>query len=381
MPKNFFCRLVIIASIGWFTGSTPTFANASAASQTSNQHVTVAAHFKPRPSKSIRLDFDAWDFMLSETVLYMGPSTRTPASRKTPEVGSRLPRGNRSRLRLEGNKVLYTLMQDSIKSELESYATELEVLGNRLDIPALPKNEQLAYWINLHNAVLVTTLIKNYPGPKRQPSRIKPVSGSDAKLHNAKLVKIDGHALSLRDIREKIVFPNWKNKDVPFAFHLGHLSSPSLANSAYNGRDIAFQLARNAYEFVNSLRGYEKGALNPYIFEVSNWYYRNIETDLDAYFQRKMRPEVYTEFLTYGIDKVSKEDLSIADVTGGHGRRRIFSNVQTSARSRLALGPDIDDFLNARAGKFAQLRNKTWYKRGTVTIEDTQNEDDPSNIK
>lgn len=362
---------ITLAIIAISSFSVPIYAYASSAGVIKNQTPSIESHFLPRPSVQTRLDFDAWDFMLSETVLYMGPSTRTPAARKAASLGSRLPTGNKSRIRMEGNKILYDLMNDKVKSEMKNYAEELIALGNRIDIPSLPRNEQLAYWINLHNAVIVTTIIDNYPGPRRQPSLIKPIKGSETKLHDANIIEIDGHPISLRDIREKIVFPNWKNKDVPFAFHLGYLSSPSLANSAYDGTNIRTQLARNAYEFMNSLRGYERGKLNPYISEISPWYFPKMDSEMDSYFQRKMRPEVYAEFIENGVKEARKQDLAVADITGGHGSRLVFANTETSSRSRQALGSDIDDFLKARASKFSKLRKKEWFRRGTVTIEDT----------
>ena len=368
--------LLLSATVGISPIALSIDANATTTADVKQIVAQDVSYFTPRPKLDTRLDFSTWDFMLSETVLYMGPSTRRPAPRKTASVGSRLVSGNKSRLRLEGNKILYPLMNNYVKSEFIAYKDELIALGNTHDIPSLPKNEQLAYWINLHNAVVVSTLIDAYPGPKRQPALIKPVKGSDATLHDAKLINIKNHALSLRDIREKIVFPNWKNKDVPFAFHLGYQSSPSLSNSAYEGEKIDLQMARNAYEFFNSLRAYEKGTLNPYIAEVSNWYFPNMNQDFETYMQRKMRPEVFAEFSVNGIKKIGKPDLSIADMTGGHGTQLFASNLQTSSRSRSALGPEIDDFLTARAIKFQRLEEKEWYRRGTVTIEDTPTDDE-----
>jgi hypothetical protein len=84
-----------------------------------------------------------------------------------------------------------------------------------------------------------------------------------------------------------------------------------------------------------------------------------------------MRPEVYTEFIENGIKETKRQDLAVADITGGHGSRLAFANMETSSRSRQALGSDIDDFLKARASKFSRLRNKEWFRRGTVIIEDT----------
>jgi len=285
---------------------------------------------------------------------------------------------------MEGNKVLYSLMVNDVKAEMETYRDELIALGNRLDIPSLPRNEQLAYWINLHNAVVITTVAENYPGPKRRPTLIKPIKGSDAKLHDAKLIDIDGHRLSLRDIREQIVFPNWKNGDVPYAFHLGYLGSPSMANVAYSGNDLRAQLARNAYEFVNSLRGYDSGKLSPYIREVAPWYYPGMSTELDTYFQKRMRPEVFGEYKANGIKKMNRETLVVADMTGGYGKNggmeRYYANLRSTADPSF-LGAEIDKFLQDRAAKNLQLNKQEWFRRGTVTIIDTPTEDESSDVE
>lgn len=385
MPKSVVKQFLFSTAITLISVASPHYAHATSTSQAANQLSSISSHFEPRTSKSTRLDFDTWDFMLSETVLYMGPSTRRPASKSSPQTGTRIPAGNTSRYKMEANKVLYNLMDDVVNSEMKSYTDELIALGNRLDIPSLPKNEQLAYWINLHNAVLITTIANHYPGPKRRPSLIEPVAGSDAKLHDAKLFEINGYKLSLRDIREEIVFPNWRNKDVPYAFHLGYLGSPSMSNVAYTGAGMRTQLANNADEFVNSLRGYENGRLSPYIREVAPWYYPGLNEELDSYFQQRMRPEVYAEYKSQGINESGSEDLSVADITGGRNMRsgvgRFYSNVQV-VDGRSTLGPDVEQFLRERNIKNLELGNTDWFKRGTVTIIDTPTEDgQPSEIE
>lgn len=365
--------------IGTVSAAFPT--NALGASQNPAETISSKdfSNFTPRPSVSTKLDFDTWDFMLSETVLYMGPSTRTRAAKNQAQTGTRISRSHTSPYKMEGNKVLYALMKDQVKSEMKIYAEELIDLGNRLDIPSLPRNEQLAYWINLHNAVLITTIAENYPGPKRRPSLIEPIKGSDAKLHDAKLIKLGDHNLSLRDIREKIVFPNWQNKDVPYAFHLGHLGSPSMANVAYNGSDLRAQLARNAYEFVNSLRGYEDGKISPYFREVSQWYFPEMESELDSYFRKRMRREVYSEFKTNGIKSMNRAELTIADMSGGYGIRggmeRYYANLRSTAEPTF-LGAEIQKFLQDRAAKNLQLKKQEWFRRGTVTIIDSETDED-----
>jgi len=144
--------LLLSAAVGIAPIALSMDANATTTTEVEQTAAQDLSYFTPRPKLDTRLDFSTWDFMLSETVLYMGPSTRRPAPRKTASVGSRLITGNKSRLRLEGNKILYPLMNDYVKSEFIAYKDELIELGNTYDIPSLPKNDQLAYWINLHNA-------------------------------------------------------------------------------------------------------------------------------------------------------------------------------------------------------------------------------------
>ena len=384
MSKSIIRTFLLSTVIGIISISTANIVHAASINASVSQPTTAKTHFGPRPSVSTRLDFDSWDFMLSETVLYMGPSTRSKAAKNQAQTGTRINRSHTTPYKMEGNKVLYSLMVEDVKSEMQAYAEELVALGNRLDIPSLPRNEQLAYWINLHNAVLVTTIADNYPGPKRRPNLIKPIKGSDAQLHDAKLIKIDDHMISLRDIREEIVFPNWKNGDVPYAFHLGYLGSPSMANVAYSGANLRAQLARNAYEFVNSLRGYDKGKLSPYIRDVSPWYYPGMASELDTYFQKRMRPEVFGEYKTHGVKTMNREDLVIADMTGGYGKNggmeRYYANLQTTADPSF-LGAEIDKFLQDRAAKNLELSKKTWFRRGTVTIIDTPTDGESSDVE
>ena len=353
--------LIISATVGVLWVSFPSASYADSKGQVQSQSSTIESHFAPRPSAATRIDYDAWDFILGEIVLFMGPSAR-----QRPPGASRVgPRRveHTSRYRLEGNKVMYSLLPDEMKMEIKAYSDELVELGNRLDIPSLSNNEQLAYWFNLHNAVLITTISENYTPPHSRPSLIKPIKGSDARLHDAKLITINDYALSLRDIREKIVFQNWRYQDVPYAFHLGNLGSPNMANYAYSAAILDSQLKSNAEEYVNSLRAYHRGNLSSYFREVAPWYYPDLYTDLDSYFKKRMRPEVYTEYKLGGVQKIVRADLTLADLTGGIGKATA-----------------IRPYIQERAFKFDKLRQMEWYRNSFVTIEDTPTTDDGTSV-
>ena len=336
---------------------------------------TPLGQFTPRPSKRTQIGYGAWSNLLGDIILFMGPSTRTASKSPPRETGTRLSRTHNSPFRLEGNKVLYPHMRSSIKTAIKDYVTELEEIGNRLDIAAMPRNEQLAYWINLHNAVVIQQVAENYPGPSRRPENIKPIEGSDAKLHDAKLLTIDGIHLSLKDIRERIVYPNWSNPDVALAFYLGDASSPSLSNDAYTAKKLGSQLKANAEQYANSLRGMDDGKVSRIYHDVAPWYFQDFQSDIEVYFRKRLREEVFAEYSQTGYRGVNRYDNVVNDITAGYGERGRQRLSVSSDPNDLALGKDVNQFLGERRRKIEILQTKPWFKRGSVTIIDEETED------
>lgn len=358
---------------------TATFVATPVAQAAENVVITSKAapltQFTPQPSKNTQIGYRAWSDLLGDIILFMGPSTRQNWKAPGRELGSRISRTHNSPYRMEGNKVLYPYMRGNIKTAIEEYVVELEGIGNRIDIPAMPRNEQLAYWINLHNALVINIVAENYPGPQRKPENIKPVEGSDQTLHDAKVITIDGVPLSLRDIRERIVYPNWSSPDVPMAFYLGDASSPSLSNVAYLPSELGTQLKANAEEYVNSLRGIDDGKVSRVFHDVAPWYFPDLNAGLDAYFQRRMREEVFREYSNKGYRGVNRYDNTVNDITAGWGERGRQRLSVSSDIDGFAFGKEVQQFFVDRAEKIERLRKEPWFKRGTVTIIDIETED------
>ncbi len=370
--KPMLISLVICGGAGIASANT---IDATPASASTVDIRTPLTAFTPRPSKNSQIGYGAWSGLLGDIILYMGPSTRTPFRVPARETGTRISRTHNSPFRLEGNKVLYPHMRSNVKTAIREYVSELEDVGNRLDIPAMPRNEQLAYWINLHNAVVIREVAENYPGPQRRPEKIKPIDGSDLTLHDAKLITINEVSLSLRDIRERIVYPNWDNPDVAFAFYLGDASSPSLSNVAYNASELGNQIKSNAEQYANSLRGMDKGKVSRIYHDIAPWYFPDFTNDVEAYFRKRLREEVFAEYIKAGYRGVNRYDNVVNDITAGYGERGRQRLSVSSDIDGFALGKDVQQFLNDRAKKIEKLRKEPWFKRVTVTIIDIETED------
>ena len=233
------------------------------------------ARFVPAAeSKAHRLDWGHWDEALGWLVIPMGPSLRLGAPRVQPGTGTRRVYGHDSRFRLEGNRAALSFVTPEILAALSDYRADLERIGSELELARLPRNEQLAFWLNLHNVAVMEALVREYPlrsplepkfGPQRTP------------LDEARLVTVAGVSLSPRDIRERIVYPNWRDPKVIYGFWRGAIGGPSIQRLAYTADNVDALLALSAEEFVNSLRGVEAwgGALrvSPIYDEAAGFYF------------------------------------------------------------------------------------------------------------
>lgn len=266
-----------------------------------------------------RIDYRHWDEALGRFVIPMGPSIRDGARRLEPRTGTRINYGQKSRFRLEGNRVAFSYLDNEIREALSDYRRALERVGTSLDLARLPRNEQLAYWLNLHNVAIIEALAQEYP--LRDPSE-RGFGADQTSLHDAKLVSVKGVRLSLRDIRERIVYPNWEDPKVIYGFWHGVIGGPSLQRLAFTGNNVDVLLSLAAEEFVNSLRGIEayrgKLQVSALYLEAAPFYFAQ-EADLRQHFAGYTRDEVHELVERHDTIAYASFDTAIADLTFGKG--------------------------------------------------------------
>lgn len=329
------------------------------------------AKFTPNPTSNARLDFEVMDLLVERIVLYMGPSLRRFASKPEAFSGTRIIKKHKSPYRLEGNKIVYSMLNGTKKDIITDYLADLVDISEQVDITSLSRDDQLSYWFNLHNLALIKEVMEAYP--KTNPKNIKPLEGSDAKLHDAKILVIDGVPLSLRDIRENIVYRHWNDPIVIYGFHDGTLGAPSMPAIAFDRDNIDQILHENAKEFTNSLRGFGYGKVSPYFKDHAKFFFPNFEQDLRSHFKKYMRPEVYAEVEATPEFKLHRPLEIIADTTGGYGKYAAPANLYTDGfAASIGIPPGAAEFIQQRNQKMEKLRETEWFRRNTVIIEDIE---------
>lgn len=148
------------------------------------------------------------------------------------------------------NYIDYDHIGEKERAEITAYIQSLEAIK----ISTYSKKEQLAYWINLYNALVVRVIAEHYPDIKTiQDIRLSDMYPDDGPWYE-KITTVEGEKLSLTDISHYILRSIWKNPEVHYALYGGSIGAPSLQYDAYTSENITFLLYRGASHFINHPR-------------------------------------------------------------------------------------------------------------------------------
>lgn len=318
------------------------------------------------------IDYSIWTDAMKALVISMGPSARETAGIPENSLGTRRQYGHDSRYRLEGSMVLFPFFNREIIESFTIYREDLESVAATLDIQSLSRNEQLAYWINLHNVALMEQLANQWP--VRQPRDVR-IDG--VPLDDAKIITVEGVALSLKDIRTKIVYPNWKDPKVMYGFWRGEIGGPALQREAFNAENVGRLLEAGAIDFVNSLRGTQKLGdtlqVSENFLEAAPFYFPDFEADLRRHIDQYAGDEVKAILARTSQIDASISEHDIADIAGGV-REPTYQNITSNGLAiDFRIPPSMNRLLVDR-----QIKNEKLIREGrfgTVIVNANPDED------
>lgn len=301
------------------------------------------------------IDYDIFDFALQNIVVSMGPSNRSMPYLPIQPTGTRLKQGLHSRYRLEGSMVTFSFFDREVIESFALYREELQAIGDTIPIHTLPRNEQLAYWFNLHNVAMLEQLSQRWP--LREPREVM-VDG--VPLDDARFITVQGVGLSLRDIREKIVFANWRDPKVIYGFWRGEIGGPALQRGAFTGQNVSGLLDLAAADFVNSLRGTEKRGDTLHVSllyeEVAPFFFPDFEAELRDHLAAFAEDEVRDILARTTRIETSISEPVIADLAGGSRGANYLAGSSTG--SRPGIPPGVIELLRQRGRKLEVMQRR-----------------------
>ncbi len=328
-------------------------------------------------SSSITIDYSDWTAVLKESVLPTGRSDRRPSFSVNSQSGTRIKTvSNGSRLtRLEANRVFFHALEKKHMVYLRKLRASLERLPSEIPLTDLSDNEQLAYWLNLHNVTVYLMVAEIYP-----VTRLKNFVREG---WPKKRLTIEGKAWSLADI-ERYVVARWKDPRVIYGFYNGAIGGPNLRREAYSGDTVWASLEKNGMEFVNSLRGLNfrgNTAKASTLFSLLRPIFTDFDTELVRHLEPYADPQVLKRLEQVRRITTDVTDWAIADIYNGRMARGTPS-AGNSAAFVIGLGEDAQQL----GGKVRSLsrfpphvqkllldintRNLKRKRKGKVTVEE-----------
>jgi len=169
--------------------------------------------------------------------------------------------------RPKGNRVAYHRATQDGQRALDAIIADLEATR----ISNYNRDQQLAYWINLYNAVMVQVVLDHYPVDSPREIDISPGLFADGPW-GRKLVTVEGEELSLDDIEHRILRPIWQDPRIHYAVNCAAIGCPDLRAEAYRAEDIDTQLDAQARAYVNDPRGVSVSNGKITVSKIYDWF-------------------------------------------------------------------------------------------------------------
>jgi hypothetical protein len=163
-------------------------------------------------------------------------------------------------------QVDYRNVGQTDKARLDDYL----ILLRDTAVGGLSRAEQLAYWINLYNALTVRIVLDRYP-----VASIRDVTFGGLFAQgpwDRKLFRVEGEALSLNDIEHRILRPIWRDPRIHYVVNCASVGCPNLGQRAFVANRAETMLEEAARDYVNHERGVRPVADGLVVSKIYGWF-------------------------------------------------------------------------------------------------------------
>lgn len=171
--------------------------------------------------------------------------------------------------------VRYSAFDATGKAQLQQYVQQLTAMDPR----TLARAEQMAYWINLYNALTVQVVL-DHPGKNsilRMGGGWLPRGPWDNPI-----ASIAGQSLTLNDIEHRILRPFWQDHRIHFAVNCASIGCPNLAAMAYTSDNLENMLSSAEISFLNHPRALQFIEQRLVLSSIFDWYMTDFASDREG---------------------------------------------------------------------------------------------------
>lgn len=165
------------------------------------------------------------------------------------------------------NLINYAHVTTKDRTLLQQYLKNM----SEVKIDRYNRREQLAYWLNLYNALTVQTVANYYPIATIREISISPGLFSIGPW-GAHLINVKKIPLSLDDINNRIIRPIWNDQRTLYALNNSTMGAANINKQAFSANNLDAQLNKAAITYINSLRGVQVIEGRLIISKIYDWY-------------------------------------------------------------------------------------------------------------
>lgn len=207
------------------------------------------------------------------------------------------------------NRVDYAHVTAQDKARLERYVERLEATP----ISTYPRAEQLAFWVNLYNALTVELVLDHTPVDSIRDINISPGLFSIGPW-GKKLAVIEGEEVSLDDIEHRILRPIWNDPRIHYALNCAAVGCPNLPPTAFTAAHAEGLLDQAARDYINDRRGVEIKDGKLIASKIYEWYEEDFGGSDEAvieHLREYAEPGLATRLARFGAIDATRYDWSL----------------------------------------------------------------------
>ena len=171
------------------------------------------------------------------------------------------------------NRVAYGAVTPQDRARLNAYIAGLA----KTPVSRLTRNQQLAFWVNLYNALTVNLVLDHYP--IKSIRKIKPHLFSVGPWGIA-LVRVEDREITLYHIENQILRPIWKDPRIHYLLNCAAVGCPNLGRRAVTAENAESVMEAAARAYINNPRGLTFDAKGRLILsKIYLWYREDFDRD------------------------------------------------------------------------------------------------------
>lgn len=210
----------------------------------------------------------------------------------------------------------YKSAKENAKQKLEQYLATMTQVNPK----SLNHDEQLAYWLNVYNGLVLKLGLEHYPLLSFKDIKLRETFYGKA-VWDLNLIKVNHTSLSLNNIEHSIIRAYWDPRLTFYGINHGNISDPDISPYPFLGSKVISQLETIARTMINNKDYVQVSQDKILVSELYRWHLsdfggeQGLKSHLLKYAGKRKKAQLQAALNKQAKIEYRKYDWSINDYT------------------------------------------------------------------